>query len=192
MLKESKTKAQGAVNMYDIADRIEQAIATGNVISGPLASASIKVRQVFDPQGKSKSIQETRKVIRALAEGTVNARKALEGQGSITEQESAVAAKAESGDIDDLTIGELLIIADLNKRAARLRVSEHDDMLRSAESDAATKSLVKYFKVKPLPPERKSPATQNSTSGAANGALTLEQRLLRYDKSIQGTSKVKR
>lgn len=152
MLKESKLQAAGAVNMFDSADRLEKALASNKVLTGPLSSASLTVRQFLDPKGKSPEILETRKAVRALAESTVNARKALQGQGQITEQEGQVAAKAESGDIDSMTAGELKILVNLNKRAAKLRAQEHQSMLAEAEKEPSTKKLTGFYKVGGIDP----------------------------------------
>lgn len=152
MLKESKMQAAGAVNMFDSADRLEKALASNKVLTGPLSSASLTVRQFLDPKGKSPEILETRKAVRALAESTVNARKALQGQGQITEQEGMVAAKAESGDIDSMTAGELKILVNLNKRAAKLRAQEHQSMLAEAEKEPSTKKLTGFYRVGGIDP----------------------------------------
>lgn len=185
ILKEARTNVQGAVKMFDIANRIEDAIKTGDVISGPFASMSMKVRQAFNPSGSSKSIQETRKIIRALAEGTVNARKALEGQGAITENEQLVAGKAESGDIDDLTIGELQILADLNRRAAKIRSDDYSSLLETAKGDKATSGLAKFFEVPGMDKVRSYGGdTQSSTAVPAGidpkvwGAMTPQEKAL--------------
>lgn len=146
MLKDSKIATQGATKMFDAADRIEKALASNKVIAGPFASKIVTVKQ-FIGQGNSDSVRQTRQVIRALAESSVEARKELQGQGAVTESEAQAVQKAESGDIDNLTTGELADLAKLNKRAAHYRVQRHQAMLDEAGTSDATSKMVPFFKV---------------------------------------------
>lgn len=185
IMKESRAQAQGAIQTFDSANRIEQALKTNNVIAGPLASASMLVRQVFDPKGKSPEVQETRKVIRALAESTVNARKALEGQGSITENEAAAAAKAASGDIDSMTVGELYILVNMNKRAAALQARSHVELLDAANANEATKGLTGFYSLKGLEPLLKydpNPTSPVDKIPTTNTQVSIDERLKKYNK----------
>jgi hypothetical protein len=149
MLKDSKVAVSGAIKMNDAADRILAAIETGNVTAGPLSSKIQTLRQFFDRSGgdKNDNVRQTRQVIRALAESSVEARKELQGQGQVTENEALAVQKAMSGDIDSLTVGELQDIANLNKRAAGIRAESHQAMLKEAEGNPSTKGLVGYYKI---------------------------------------------
>lgn len=149
MLKDSKIAVTGAIKMNDAADRILKAIETGNVTAGPLSSKIQTMRQFFDRSGgdSNDKVRQTRQVIRALAESSVEARKELQGQGQVTENEALAVQKAMSGDIDSLTVGELQDIANLNKKAATIRAQGHQAMLDEASRGEGTKGLVNYYKV---------------------------------------------
>lgn len=149
MAKDSKIATQGAVKMFDSANRVIKALDSGKVIAGPFASTRQFINQLGYTMGFTgpESVQQTRQVIRALAESSVEARKELQGQGQVTENEAKAVEKAMSGNIDDLTAPELRDIANLNKKAARYRAAAHEDLLKAMDTEG-TKGLSKYYKVK--------------------------------------------
>lgn len=139
MLRDSATATQGAVNMADAAQRTLTAIERGGVIAGPGASLRLRGAQVaslFGFGGKD-AVAQTRQVVRALAESSIEARKELAGQGQVTENEAKAVQKAMSGDIDDLTVEEIRDISRLNIRAAVMRAQRHNEMLQSVPDSAA-------------------------------------------------------
>lgn len=150
LLKESKTKASGAIAMFRNANNIEEALSKGDVIAGPGATLRLKGEQLASLLGfkGDGSIERTRQVIRSLAASGVEARKELQGQGQVTENEAAAVEKAMSGDINDLTVEELKLIANLNKKHALYLAQQHRDYLDAIpESDA---NLRPFFQLRGL------------------------------------------
>lgn len=152
MLKDSKIAAVGAAKMNDAADRILKAVDTKAVSSGPLTSATMTIKQFLNPSGgkETENIRQTRQVIRALAESSVEARKELQGQGQVTENEALAVQKAMSGDIDSLTIGELKDIANLNKKMASFRARSHKTMLDTVKKNPSTAQYAPFYAVEGL------------------------------------------
>lgn len=149
MLKDSKTRASGAVKMFDSAERLEKALASGKVSAGPFASQTMTVKQFIykTTGGNAEDIKQTRQTIRALSEMAVEARKELQGQGQVTESEAKAVEKAESGNIDDMTTIELGELAKLTKRASNYRVRAHQDMVDEVGRRPDTKGLTPFYKV---------------------------------------------
>ena len=154
IVKDSKIQAEGAVKMFDAADRIEKAIASGQVMSGPLASKVMTVKQLVQVVGggNDESIRQTRQVIKGLAQMALESRKELQGQGAVTESEAAAAAKAEAGDIDDLTTGELGDLAKLAKRAAHFRAVSHQSQVSALGAMEGTRATVPFYSVRGIEP----------------------------------------
>ena len=147
MLKSSKDAVLGAVKMDDAANRVLESLDNGSIYTGPLANAQMKVDQLLSQfGGDTTKVENTRKVLRALAESSVEARKELAGQGQVTDSEAAAVEKAMSGRIEDLTVPELRLIANLNKRAAAYRARSHQDML--ANLPAGTENLRPFYAVR--------------------------------------------
>jgi len=149
MAKDSRIQAQGAVKMFDAAERIEKAIASGMVSSGPFATQIQTVKQLVQKVGggSDEGIRQTRQVIKSLAQMAVEARKQLQGQGQVTETEAAAVAKADAGDINDLTVGELQDLVTLTKRASHYTAKSHAELIGNMESGEATKGVSKFYQV---------------------------------------------
>lgn len=149
MAKESRVQAQGAVSMFDAADRIQRALDSGKVSSGPFTTQVQTVKQLVQKVGggSDDGIRQTRQVIKSLAQMSVEARKQLQGQGQVTESEAAAVAKADSGDINDLTTGELQDLVTLTKRAAHMTAKSHQGILDSMGASDATKGMIPFYQV---------------------------------------------
>ncbi|MEW8051550.1 MAG: hypothetical protein AB2748_19805 [Candidatus Thiodiazotropha endolucinida] len=150
ILDESRQKATGAIAMFRNANNIEEALSKGDVIAGPGATLRLKAEQVaslFGFKGDG-AVERTRQVIRSLAASGVEARKELAGQGQVTENEAAAVEKAMSGDINDLTVEELRLIANLNKKHALFVARQHQAYLDSIPQDDA--SLKPFYQLQGL------------------------------------------
>jgi hypothetical protein len=150
MMKDARVSADGAVKMFDSADRIEKAIDSGMVSAGPLTSLTMPVKQFF--AGSTDNVRQTRQVIKSLAQMAVEARKQLAGQGQVTESEAAAVAKADAGDINDLTVGELKDLVTLTKRAAHFTAKSYSEQLGNLGSNEGTKNLVPFYNVRGMEP----------------------------------------
>lgn len=154
MAKDSKIQTQGAVAMFDSANRIQRALDSGKASTGPLTTQIQTVKQLVQKVGggNDEGIRQTRQVIKGLAQMSVEARKELQGQGQVTETEAAAVAKAESGDINDLTTGELQDLVTLTKRAAHFRAMNHQSILDSMSANEATAGVVPFYRINNMEP----------------------------------------
>lgn len=149
MVKDSRIQTDGAVKMFDAADRIEKALNSDKVLAGPGASKIQTVRQFAQMVGggNDEGIRQTRQVVKSLAQMAVEARKQLQGQGQVTESEAKAVMKADAGEIDDMTVGELRDLVTLTKRAAHFTAKGHSEILNQLGSNSGTASLVPFYKV---------------------------------------------
>ncbi len=154
MAKDSRIQTQAAVKMFDSADRLEKALDSNKVTSGPLATQIQTAKQLIQVVGggNDDSIRQTRQAIKSLAQMAVEARKQLQGQGQVTESEAAAVAKADAGDLNDLTTGELRDLATLTKRAAHYQAKTHTDLLSNLGGKPETQGLVPFYGVQGLEP----------------------------------------
>jgi hypothetical protein len=156
MLKDAQVQAQGANMQIDAADRVIQAVDSKKIIAGPAASPQLKLAQIGSVLGvtgkdTNETITNTRQVIRAFAELTLQGRKTMRGEGQITENEGKLAERAFSGDIDSLTPAEIKQIANASKRAAEFTVGEYNRKLKTLEKDPATAQLIPFYEVNRMP-----------------------------------------
>lgn len=155
ILKESLAAAQGAQGQIDAADRILKAADTQKLFTGPLASKRLSLAQIgqaFGIGGKddAEKIANTRQLVRGWAELTLQGRKQMSGQGQITNQESSLAEKATSGDIDSLTMGEIGIVANASKRVAQHTIQNHQRLVAKTRADKNTAGLADYYDLTPM------------------------------------------
>jgi len=176
MIRETWTASNGAAQVADAANRIITALDTGKVMSGPLANQRLKVAQIADVLGVAgKDTQEriaaTRNTIRGLAEMTLQGRKQMTGQGAITDREQAIAEKATSGSVEDLTASEIRQLAQASSRSARFVYDQHTEMLNRVSSNPATANIAGFYKPLPWPtsPRVSQPAAQPGGGSPAPG-----------------------
>jgi hypothetical protein len=163
ILKDSATAAQGALGQIDAADRVIGAVNTGKIYAGPMASNRLSLAQLSQTLGvggkdDAEKIENTRQVVRGLAELTLQGRKTMQGQGQITDKENELAQRAISGDIDNLTGPELIQIASASKRAAQYTVANHQRKLKIAQSSPGTAGIAGYFDAPAIPSSFTDPA----------------------------------
>ena len=150
LARDSRIATDGAVKMFDAASRIETALNSDKVMAGPMASKIQTVRQFAQVVGggNDEGIRQTRQVIKSLAQMSVEARKQLAGQGQVTESEAAAVAKADAGDINDLTTGELRDLVTLTKRAAHFQAQSHNRLLETMAGSDVTRPVVPFYQVR--------------------------------------------
>jgi len=156
MLKDERIQAQGAASQVDAADRVIQAVDTNKIIAGPTASAQLRLAQVGSVLGitgadTAETIANTRQAIRGFAELTLQGRKSMRGEGSITESEGKLAERAFSGDIDSLTPAEIKQLANASKRSAEFSLGEYNRKLDVLKKDPATAQLAPFYEINRMP-----------------------------------------
>jgi hypothetical protein len=167
MAKASKEQAEGATGMVDTSHSIMRALDSGKVIAGPTAKWRIVGAQIAQMMGATgpDAMLETRAVIQGLAKLTLESRKKLAGQGQVTENEQKLLARAESGEIDEMTVPELRQIAQVSDRIGRRLYQKHAALLAKMRDDPAAQASLRYYEVDtPLPAPYKAPAKTPETS----------------------------
>lgn len=149
--KESRIGAVGAVQQADAANRIIQSIDSNKIFSGPGANAKLnaaQLGQVLGTGGKdqAETIANTRQALQGLAQLTLQGRKQMRGEGSITESEGALANRAMSGDIS-LTGAEIRQLAEAAKRSAKFTYGMHQNLINTMGQSPDQKGLIPYYQV---------------------------------------------
>lgn len=178
MMKESVAIAEGAVKQVDAAQRVIQAIESGNVMTGPTATLRLKGAQVAQMLGiggkdDAEKIANTQQTIRGFAELTLQGRQQMKGQGAITESEGTLAKKAMSGDIDDLTGPEIIQLAKASERAARFNYAEHTRKLKVMQENPALQGIAPFYQGPAMPESAHTPV-----QAPADGLTPAEQQEL--------------
>ena len=158
MMKDSTALAEGAVKQVDAAQRIVRAVDTDKLYAGPGAGVRLKTGQVAQMLGiagkdEAEKIANTREAVRGLAELTLQGRQQMRGQGAITESEGALAEKAMSGNVEDLTAAEIKQLARASERAARFNYAEHQRKLRVMQDNPSLQGVAPFYQGPQMPAE---------------------------------------
>lgn len=151
MMKEAQGNVQAAVKTEDSANRIIQAIDSNKLFTGTGANVRLGAAQLANTLGfggdtLEAKIGNTRQAMQGLAQLTLQGRQQMRGQGAITENESKLAERAVSGEIN-FTPGEIKQLADAAKRASEYTFNNYQSKLQSMAQNPDTKGLVPYYEV---------------------------------------------
>lgn len=109
--------ARNAPAVITNAQRVIDAVNKPGTLAGPGTGFKMTVRQILGQD--QDSLNQTRDVIRGLAQMALDRRQSLKGQGGITDYEQRLLENAASGNIENLTKGEIQLIAEASIRNAQ-------------------------------------------------------------------------
>jgi hypothetical protein len=142
--------ANASVDAIVAVGDIRKAISSNKVIVGPGATVRktlAQVAQVYAGGTNDKQLANTRAAIQGLADLALTARARLKGTGSISNYEQETVEKATTGKIDDLTIPEIQVLADVVERNAKSTYNDYTRKLQSINDP----DLVNIYSPKAMP-----------------------------------------
>lgn len=166
ILKASQAKAESAASTIAQGNEILRALDSGKVMAGPTTTLKKVGMQLFG--GDQSKLNATTEVIKGLSEITLQSRGMLKGQGQITEYEQKTLEKARSGNIDDLTTGEIRTIIKVNERLGRATIAANRDVMGRAAKAAGGEGgdFINMFDVPdPEPYKPPGPAVPKNQGG---------------------------
>jgi hypothetical protein len=133
----SSAKAQSAQSTLRVASDLDKALSSGKVIAGPFANRRTQLTQIGNLMGVAgdAGLEATRTTIQGLAKMALEGRAALKGQGAVSDYEGKTAAKAVSGDIEEMTIPEIKTVVAVAKRVSDLQMKQHDEVMKRANAN---------------------------------------------------------
>jgi hypothetical protein len=134
-LDASRKSAQAAADSLTTIGRMKGALAKG-VVAGPgsqFRRFGLQIGQVLGVSGKDaeEKLKNTRTLIQGTSSLALSGAKALEGQGSVTENERRLVERASSGDIDSMTDAELGVLLGVLERVHGSTISRHQGLLKN-------------------------------------------------------------
>lgn len=136
-IEASSQRAEGAQGTLRAVSQIEGAIASGKVMAGPGTAARVWMNQVGNVAfgGGPDALVATRNTIQGLAKMSLEGRSQLKGSGSITDFEQRALERAQSGDIESMTVPEINAVIKNAKRTSQLMVQQHTELMRRADAN---------------------------------------------------------
>lgn len=155
-LEKTYEQANAAIATMGAAERIEAALKTGKASVGPWSNWKSYAEKVFGVN--KEGIAQRRIIEQGLTQLGVDARKVLEGQGAVSNAETAAVTKAYAGDIDSMTEAEIQIVVDVAKRGAQGAIDKHLRTLESARNVEGTAEFLPTFQLPEKYQRRSNPA----------------------------------
>ncbi len=162
--------AQASIPAIQTAQTLMRAVDSGKLIAGPGSTfrvLGLQIGQMLGVAGKdgTETLTNTRAAIQSLARAELAAAAQMRGQGQITESERGILKRAESGEIDNMTVPELRQLAQVMEKTARTKIRLHQANVQrlSAMPDAAP--IIPFYQIEeppaysPSAPKRYNPAT---------------------------------
>lgn len=184
MVQESKNIAASAVDSIDTANRIREALDSGKVVAGPGATFIRSADQIATVLGiggsdAAQRLQNTRQVIKGLADFTLAARKQLKGQGQVSDFEGKLIERAASGNIEDLTIPEIKTLVEVTDRLARKGYEIHQGNLKTLRDKPDYADLADFYSVPDLPAPYQSKKKIEGKGGGVDPSKLSDEELKR-------------
>jgi hypothetical protein len=176
-------QARAAVGTIATVGRLRQALDSGNITAGPGATAVQVLGQVgqvlgVNGQDATERLVNTRQAIRELAKLELDGAAQLRGQGQITEGERALVKRAESGDIDSMTVPELRLLMDTLDKTARFKIKQNASVVERMKGNPKAGDMVQFMQVD-MPPEYAPP--QRPAQPAQQGQPVAPKPIAQFD-----------
>jgi hypothetical protein len=160
----SFAQAKSATNSIKTIERLKPVISAG-VYDGVLAGAPRAIDQLSTALGVSgkntqEKLQRTAVAMQGLASLELTAAEAMRGQGSITENERSLIARAAGGNLRDFTAGEVQALLSSLEKIAQQKIQTHQMNYEVMSEDPVAKKYSKYYKIETprITPPASSPA----------------------------------
>ena len=125
------------VQAISAAQGIKKALDSGKMITGTLANQRLAGKQLAATLGftnDTEDLSQTRSAMVGMGQLILNARKQMQGQGQVTDKESALAERVAGGDIS-MTPAEIRTMADAAERVGRLQVRNANKVATRLKGD---------------------------------------------------------
>ena len=185
IVQASRQQTSGAIDMFRQSQEILNTLEDGDVTVGlgaTLRHAADQVASMLGFAGADRVVR-TRQLIRSLAQMSVEARKKLAGQGTVTDSEARAVQKANSGEIDELTVEELKLLAVRNMKDAQIMANQHkqyldqlgDDPVRPFYELSGMEPLLNYKPQDVMREPTSEPTEENFAYTAAIKGISVEE-----------------
>lgn len=150
-IESSVSAAQSAKGTLATLDRLDSALNSKKIITGPAANPSMFLMQIGNQMGiggkdATETLRNTRAAIQAMAQLELDAAGQMKGQGQITEAERALLKRAAGGDIT-MTVPELKTLSAVSRKVATTRIQQHNQRVKPLLSNPNAASLAPFLTV---------------------------------------------
>ena len=178
LMEAGKSQVQAGELSMNAANKLDQAIKSGNLNVGPTATIGQTIGQIGDSLGLvnqkgQEKLVNTRSAIQGLAQMWMAGRQQGKGQGPITEGENALMGKISSGDLNNISIPELKYMVNQTKVQGNYFRQEYENKLNVLKQNPKFKEIVPFYEVGNMPNVQFNEAPIIPQSKTVNDALSI-------------------
>ena len=176
ILEQGRTQVQSGELALGAANKLDQAIKSGNLNVGPTANVGQYLGQLGDSLGfvnqkGQEKLVNTRQALQGLAQMWASERGQAKGQGTLTEGENALYGKIASGNLNEISIPELKYMVESTKNKGNYYRSEYENKLNVLRKNPKFADVIPLYEVGSMPAVQWN--TGGSKSPLVNEALGI-------------------
>ena len=176
ILMAGQSQVQAGEMSLNAANKIDQAIKSGNLNVGPTANVGQYMGQLGDSLGfvnqkGQEKLVNTRQALQGLAQMWASSRSQAKGQGTMTEGESQLYGKISSGELDKISIPELKYMVESTKNQGNYYRSEYENKLNVLRKNPKFADIIPLYEVGSMPNVQWNSGAGNSQN--INNALSI-------------------
>lgn len=147
----ARNQAMAASGTLSNVQRLNEALDTNKVATGPLARPEIFMRQLGQSLGvggkdNTEVLANTRSAIQSLAQQELDSAQQMKGQGQITEAEREIIKRAAAGDIS-LVEAELRALSAALTKVANLKIANFERMSAPLKTNKNAASIAPFLDI---------------------------------------------
>jgi hypothetical protein len=155
--------AQGAVSTLGRIEALKPIIDGGKLFSGTLGTSQVGIARVADAlniggKDNTERLQNTSVAMQQLAGLELNAAEAMRGQGTITENERSLIARAAGGDLMKMTAKEVSALLVGLEKTANYKIGIHESNMKRLKQNPDLAAVAQYYE---LPTKVTAPPSEN-------------------------------
>jgi hypothetical protein len=162
--EQARTSKRTISVVRDLLPRIESGVYEGTLSGAPKAIDQIATALKVSGKNTQEKLIRTAEVVQGLASLELDQAKLMAGQGTITDFERGLIARASAGNLKDFTSTEVAALLRALDKVARSKIESHQSIYDQVQADPAMRKYSKFYKVDmPEPIESQQPAPQGIT-----------------------------
>jgi hypothetical protein len=138
--------------------KVEAGVYEGTLSNAPRAIDQLSSALKVSGKNTQEKLARTAEVMQGLASLELDSAKLMAGQGSITQPERELIARAAGGNLKDFTSAEVASLLRALDKTARSKIESHQGLYEQIQTEPALKKYSKFYKIEmPAPIQGQQP-----------------------------------
>jgi len=175
------TAAQGAVSTLGRIEALKPILEGGKLFSGTFGTSQVagsRIADVLNIGGKDNAerLRNTSVAMQQLAGLELNAAEAMKGQGTITENERSLIARAAGGDLMKMTAQEVSALLVGLEKTSKYKINIHENNLKRLKQNPELSAIAQYYELPTIPTVQNSGAAGTAENAGLPSGVTVKRK----------------